>query len=85
MDILASRHLIPLPALLRGLQWTNDDYELAEELWTDVHTVRVRRNNLTARRTHLARRSRGRPIHPMNAVEVLEFERIWWKQPGIYL
>ncbi|AGM28130.1 ImmA/IrrE family metallo-endopeptidase [Mycobacteroides abscessus] len=57
VDILASRHLIPLPALLRGLQWTNDDYELAEELWTDVHTVRVRRNNLTAaERTWLADR-----------------------------
>lgn len=48
VDTLAARKLIPLPDLLRGLQWTNDDYELAEELWTDVHTVRVRRQNLTA-------------------------------------
>jgi hypothetical protein len=47
VDVLAAQRLIPLPALLRGLQLTNDDYELAEELWTDVHTVRVRRQNLT--------------------------------------
>lgn len=47
VDVLAARRLIPLPALLQGLQWTDDDYELAEELWTDVHTVRVRRQNLT--------------------------------------
>lgn len=47
VDVLAARRLIPLPALLRGLQLTNDDRELAEELWTDAHTVRVRRQNLT--------------------------------------
>lgn len=47
VDVLAAQQLIPLPNLLHGLQWTNDDYELAEELWTDVHTVRVRRQNLT--------------------------------------
>ncbi|BAX97063.1 hypothetical protein MSTE_01745 [Mycobacteroides stephanolepidis] len=40
-DVIAAQRLIPLPNLLRRLQWTNDDYELAEELWTDVHTVRV--------------------------------------------
>ncbi|BBZ85105.1 hypothetical protein MA5S0422_3942 [Mycobacteroides abscessus 5S-0422] len=57
VDVLAARRLIPLPALLRGLQWTNDDYELAEELWTDVHTVRVRRQTLTpAERDWLADR-----------------------------
>lgn len=48
VDALAARRLIPLPALLRGLQQAQDDYELAEELWTDVHTVRVRRETLTA-------------------------------------
>ncbi|SHX93417.1 Uncharacterised protein [Mycobacteroides abscessus subsp. bolletii] len=47
VDVLAARRLISLPDLLHGLQWTSDDYELAEELWTDVHTVRVRRQNLT--------------------------------------
>lgn len=46
VDELAARRLIPLPDLLRGLQWSQDDYELAEELWTDVHTVRVRRETL---------------------------------------
>lgn len=47
VDALAARRLIPLPDLLRGLQWAQDDHELAEELWTDVHTVRVRRESLT--------------------------------------
>ncbi|MGH3956433.1 MAG: hypothetical protein ACRDTI_20605 [Mycobacterium sp.] len=47
VDVLAAQRLISLPDLLHGLQWTNNDYELAEELWTDVHTVRVRRQNLT--------------------------------------
>ena len=35
------------PQLLHGLQWSTNDDELAEALWTDVHTVRVRRQTLT--------------------------------------
>lgn len=47
VDELAARRLIPLPDFLRALQWSQDDQELADELWTDVHTVRVRRLTLT--------------------------------------
>jgi len=47
VDELAARKLIPLPELLHGLQWSTNDDELAEALWTDVHTVRVRRETLT--------------------------------------
>ena len=46
VDELAARKLIPLPELLHALQRSTNDDELAEELWTDVHTVRVRRENL---------------------------------------
>jgi hypothetical protein len=43
----AARKLIPLPELLHGLQRSTNDDELAETLWTDVHTVGVRRQTLT--------------------------------------
>lgn len=57
VDTLAARRLIPLPALLNALRETNNDYKLADELWTDVHTVRVRRENLNPReRAWLAQR-----------------------------
>lgn len=47
VDELAARRLITLPDFLRALQWSQDDQELADELWCDVHTVRVRRETLT--------------------------------------
>jgi hypothetical protein len=47
VSIRAARKLIPLNALIDGLLWSQDDYELAEELWVDVATVRVRRETLT--------------------------------------
>ena len=47
VDELAARRLISLNDMLRGLQSAQDDRELAEALWTDVHTVRVRRETLT--------------------------------------
>ena len=43
----AAARLIPLDALVSALLWSDDDYELAEELWVDVETVRTRLNNLT--------------------------------------
>lgn len=47
VDELAARKLISLQEFLLALQWSQDDYELADMLWTDVHTVRVRRETLT--------------------------------------
>lgn len=46
VDELAARQLIPLPKLIEVLHWTRDPYEIADELWTDAHTVRVRLNTL---------------------------------------
>lgn len=42
VDELAARTLVPLPGLIEALRWTRDTRELAEELWTDVHTVTTR-------------------------------------------
>lgn len=44
----ASRRLITINALIDALRWSRDEYELAEELWTDVDTVRTRLANLSA-------------------------------------
>lgn len=64
VDVLAARRLIPPPALLRGLQWTNDYYELAEEIWAGIHTVRVLRQTFTqTERAWLADRV-GDPLRP---------------------
>lgn len=43
---LAARDLIPLPELIDALKWTRSIGELADELWTDEPTVRVRLNTL---------------------------------------
>lgn len=47
VDALAARRIISLPDFVDALRWSQDDYDLAEQLWTDVHTVRARRENLT--------------------------------------
>ncbi|MCW2758706.1 MAG: hypothetical protein JWO46_2452 [Nocardioidaceae bacterium] len=43
----AARWLIPFEDLVRGLLWADDEEELAEALWVDVHTVRTRLRTLT--------------------------------------
>lgn len=45
---LAARRLITRAALIDALAWSGDEYELAEELWVDVDTIRVRLAGLTA-------------------------------------
>ncbi|WP_256987183.1 ImmA/IrrE family metallo-endopeptidase [Rhodococcoides fascians] len=47
VEELAARLLITLPSLLRALQWSQDDRELADELWCDVRMVQTRRATLT--------------------------------------
>lgn len=42
VDELAARKLIPLPALVSAMRSGDDPHQLAETLWTDVHTVKVR-------------------------------------------
>ena len=44
----AARRLIPVDRLGHALRWTGNERELADELWVDVHTVRVRLAHLTA-------------------------------------
>jgi len=43
----AARRLISVEALADALLWSGDDYEIAEELWVDLETVRTRINDLT--------------------------------------
>jgi hypothetical protein len=47
VDQWAARRLIELGALLRAFQWTADLDEMAEELWVDRHTLRVRLRCMT--------------------------------------
>ncbi|PWJ22817.1 uncharacterized protein DUF955 [Branchiibius hedensis] len=47
VDQAAVRQLIPLQRLADALAWSQDEYELARELWVDVPTVRVRLEGLT--------------------------------------
>lgn len=47
----AARWLISLERLADAMVWAVDDYELAEELWVDVGTVRTRLSSLTPEET----------------------------------
>ncbi|WFR74376.1 hypothetical protein P9209_14685 [Prescottella defluvii] len=49
MDELAARSLITIEALIDGLRWCRGvtDAELADEVWTDQHTLNVRLATLT--------------------------------------
>lgn len=44
---LAARQLISLDRLTDALRWSQDEHELAEELWVDADTVRARLDTLT--------------------------------------
>ncbi len=46
VDELAARKLIPLDGLADALRATADVHQIADALWTDAHTVRVRMNTL---------------------------------------
>lgn len=46
VDEEAARRLIPLDALAEALLWCVDEWELAEDLWVDQATVRVRLDTL---------------------------------------
>jgi len=46
-DSTAARRLITPDALADALLWSQDEYELADELWVDVNTVRTRLAGLT--------------------------------------
>lgn len=43
----AARRLITTEALADALLWTQDEWEVAQEVWTDVETARVRIETLT--------------------------------------
>lgn len=43
----SARRLITTEELVRGLQWSQDEHELADELWVDVPTIRARLDGLT--------------------------------------
>jgi hypothetical protein len=46
VDQLAARRLIPFDALLDACRWAHNLHELADELWVDEATVRVRLEHL---------------------------------------
>ncbi len=48
VDRIAARRLITLGSLVDGLRWTRDPHQLAEHLWVDVPTLRVRMSGLDA-------------------------------------
>lgn len=43
----SARRLITIEDLIDALRWSRDEHELAEELWTDVDTVRIRLASLS--------------------------------------
>jgi hypothetical protein len=47
VSIEAARRLIPLDHLADALVWSQDEWEVAEELWVDVPTTRLRIETLT--------------------------------------
>ena len=46
VDELAARQLIPMLDLISALRTSRDPYRMAEDLWCDAHTVRVRMSTL---------------------------------------
>lgn len=50
VDEIAARNLIPLDILIDGLRWCQGvaGVEMADEVWTDRHTLNVRLATLTA-------------------------------------
>lgn len=46
-DLVAARRLIPFDLLVEALRWTGNERELADELWVDIPTVRMRLVTLT--------------------------------------
>lgn len=46
VDEIAARRLIPLPALIDALKWTNQPSELADVLWTTERIVKCRMESL---------------------------------------
>lgn len=47
VEIAAARKLIPLVALAEAIVWSQDEHELAEDLWVDVAMVRTRLMSLS--------------------------------------
>lgn len=45
-SVLAARWLVPLENLVEASRWARSLEELADELWVDVETVRIRLSNL---------------------------------------
>lgn len=46
VDVLAARRLIPLEQLIDAARWARCTHELAEDLWVDEATLRVRLDHL---------------------------------------
>lgn len=54
VDRLAARKLIHLRHLVDALLWSGNPYEIADDLWVDVATLRARIDNLSpSERTHI--------------------------------
>lgn len=48
VSVIAAERLIPLDVLAEAVMWVNleDPHELAEELWVDTVTLKIRLENL---------------------------------------
>jgi hypothetical protein len=56
VDQAAARALIPLAALADALRWSENLWEMSQQLWVDVHTLQVRLNHLHPSEKHYLRR-----------------------------
>jgi hypothetical protein len=57
IDEISARRLIPLYDLADAMVWSDDEHQIADELWVDVDTLRARMFTLTLEETtHLNER-----------------------------
>ncbi len=61
VSVEAARRLIPLDRLADALVWSQDEWEVSEDLWVDVPTTRLRIETLTqAEKDYIERRIAAR-------------------------
>lgn len=82
VDELAACQLIPLPEFLRALRQSQDDHDLAEQLWTDIHTVRIRRETLTPLEKAWLDEHLDDDMLTDQQQQILDFEAQWWATAG---
>lgn len=51
IDEISARRLIPLECLADAMLWSDDEHQIADELWVDTDTLRARMFSLTSDET----------------------------------